>query len=45
MTYQVNPAFNIDDVHRTVLDELACEYRFDMFSGTDRSAIARRCIR
>ncbi len=42
MTSQVNPGFNIDDVHRTVLDELADEYRLDMVSGAERTAIVRR---
>jgi 2-haloacid dehalogenase len=42
MTNQVNPGFNIDDVHRSVLDELAGEYRLDMFSDAERNAIARR---
>jgi 2-haloacid dehalogenase len=41
MTNQVNPGFNIDDVHRSVLDELAGEYRLDMFSDAERNAIAR----
>ena len=41
MTNQVDPDFNIDDVHRIVLDELADEYRLEMFSGTERTAIAR----
>jgi 2-haloacid dehalogenase len=41
MTNQVNPSFNIDDVHRSVLDELASEYQLDMFSDTERTAIAR----
>ena len=41
MTSQVNPGFNIDDVHRTVLDELADEYRLDMISGAERTAIVR----
>ena len=42
MTSQVNPGFNIDDIHRTVLDELADEYRLDMVSGAERTAIVRR---
>jgi 2-haloacid dehalogenase len=42
MTNQASPGFNIDDVHREVLDELAGEHELDMVSQTDRAAIARR---
>jgi 2-haloacid dehalogenase len=42
MTNQKNPGFNIDDVHRRLLDELVLEHGLDMFSETERSAIARR---
>jgi 2-haloacid dehalogenase len=42
MTNQTSPGFNIDDVHRTVLDELAGEHELGMFSAADRTAIARR---
>lgn len=42
MTNQVNPGFNIDGVHRDVLDELASEHGLAMFTDTDRAAIARR---
>jgi 2-haloacid dehalogenase len=42
MTNQTSPGFNIDDVHREVLDELAGEHEFGMFSEADRAAIARR---
>ena len=41
MTNQVNPGFNIDDVHRSVLDELVGEYGLDMFLDAERTAIAR----
>ena len=40
MTNQTTPGFNIDDVHRTVLDELASEHGLGMFSEADRAAIA-----
>ena len=42
MTNQTSPGFNIDDVHRRVLDELAGEHELGMFSEADRAAIARR---
>ena len=42
MTNQKNPGFNIDDVHRTILDELVAEHGLEMFSDTERAAIARR---
>jgi 2-haloacid dehalogenase len=42
MTNQTSPGFNIDDVHRAVLDELASEHELGMFSEADRAAIARR---
>lgn len=42
MTNQQSPGFNIDDVHRRVLDELVTEHDLDMFSGSERSAIAGR---
>jgi 2-haloacid dehalogenase len=41
MTNQVNPGFNIDDVHRSVLDELVGEYGLDVFLDAERTAIAR----
>ena len=41
MTDQVNPGFNIDDVHRSVLDELVGEYGLDVFLDAGRTAIAR----
>jgi 2-haloacid dehalogenase len=41
MTNQRNPGFNIDDVHRRVLDELAAEHGLEMFSAAERAAIAR----
>lgn len=42
MTNQKSPGFNIDDVHRRVLDELTAEYDLGMFSDAERAAIARR---
>lgn len=39
MTRQVQPDFNIDDVHRRVLDDLAAEYRWPELSATDREQI------
>ncbi len=42
MTNQTNPGFNIDDVHRRVLDELAAEHGLDMLQAADREAIAQR---
>ena len=41
MTNQVDPGFNIDDVHRSVLDELVGEYGLDVFLDAERTAIAR----
>ena len=38
----VDPTFNIDDVHREVLDELLREQDIVAFSGEDRAAIAER---
>ena len=38
----VDPGFNIDDVHRDVLDELLVEAAIDALSPEDRRAIARR---
>jgi 2-haloacid dehalogenase len=38
----VEPSFNIDDVHRDVLDELLREEDIADFSGEDRHAIATR---
>jgi 2-haloacid dehalogenase len=39
MTRQVRPVFNIDDVHRCVLDELAVELGWTAFTEDDRAAI------
>lgn len=39
MTRQVRPDFNIDDLHRRVLDELAGEFGWSTFTAEDRSAI------
>ena len=41
MTNRKSPGFNIDDVHRAVLDELAAEHGLEMFSATERAAVAR----
>jgi len=38
----VDPGYNIDDVHRDVLEELLVEAAIDTFSPEDRRAIARR---
>jgi hypothetical protein len=38
----VAPSFNIDDVHRDVLDELLAEENITAFSAEDRRAIASR---
>ena len=43
MTNQTNPGFNIDDVHRAVLDELAGEHDLGMFSA-DRSRSHRAAL-
>jgi 2-haloacid dehalogenase len=39
MTRQVHPDFNIDDVHRRVLDELANEYGWSALTEEDRIGI------
>ena len=41
MTRQVRPEFNIDDVHRRVLDELASEFGGSDLSEEDRREIVR----
>jgi 2-haloacid dehalogenase len=41
MTNQKNPGFNIDDVHRWVLDELITEHDLNVLSVTERAVIAR----
>ncbi len=41
MTRQVRPDFNIDDVHRSVLDELAAELGWSAFTEEDRAEIQR----
>jgi 2-haloacid dehalogenase len=41
MTNRKSPGFNIDDVHRRVLDELVGEHDLGMFSGDERADIAR----
>lgn len=41
MTRQVQPDFNIDDVHRRVLDELAAEHGWSAFTEEDRVGIQR----
>jgi 2-haloacid dehalogenase len=42
MVGAVDPAFNIDDVHREVLDGLLVERRIDAFSPEDRQSITQR---
>jgi 2-haloacid dehalogenase len=42
MTGTLNPAFNIDDVHRDVLDELLRERALDAISAEDRDKVWRR---
>ncbi len=42
MVGAVDPAFNIDDVYREVLDGLLAEERIDAFSPEDRRAIIQR---
>jgi len=42
MTGTVEPGFNIDDVHRDVLDELLGERGLDAVSQDDREAVRRR---
>jgi 2-haloacid dehalogenase len=36
----VDPGFTIDDVHRTVLDEVIAAHRLEAFAAEDRAAIA-----
>lgn len=36
---QLQPAFNMDDVHRTVLDEVLSRYGLEMFTPQDRANI------
>jgi 2-haloacid dehalogenase len=38
---QVNPAFNFDDVHRTVLEEVIRDYKLDALTAGDRDEIWR----
>ena len=38
---QVNPAFNFDDVHRTMLDAVIADYKLDGLTAADRGAIWR----
>jgi len=42
MINTVDPPFNIDDVHRELLDELLVEAGITAFTGEDRAAIAAR---
>src|SRR5262249_38648476 len=42
MTNQNGLKFNIDDVHRTVLDELVEEYDLGVFAESERASIARQ---
>ncbi len=41
MTNQSSPGFNIDDVHRDVLEQLVAEHGLGMFSDAERATIAR----
>ena len=41
MTNQKAPGFNIDDVHRDVLDALVTEHELAMFVDAERETIAR----
>src|SRR5690349_16064653 len=41
MTGQVRPGFNIDDVHRRILDELVTEFGWPAFMEEDRREIVR----
>jgi len=41
MVGQVKPDFNIDDVHREILDELASEMSFDALPAEERAGIVR----
>ena len=38
---QVNPEFNFDDVHRTMLDTVIRDYKLDALTAADRDAIWR----
>jgi 2-haloacid dehalogenase len=38
---QVNPDFNFDDVHRTVLDAVIKDYKLEVFTAADRDVIWR----
>jgi len=42
MVNSVDPPFNIDDVHRDLLDELLAEAKITAFNTNDRAAIAAR---
>ena len=42
MTNQTSPGFNIDDVHREVMDELVAQHDLVVFSPAERQAIAGR---
>src|SRR5215472_816971 len=42
MTNQTSPGFNIDDVHREVVDELVAQHDLAVFSPAERQAIAGR---
>ena len=41
MVGQVNPGFNFDDVHRSVLDEVVTHFQLDALTAEDRDAISR----
>lgn len=41
ITGQVRPAFNFDDVHRSVLDRVIADHKLDLLSAEDRDAVWR----
>jgi 2-haloacid dehalogenase len=41
MTNQKNPGFNIDDVHRSILDDIVREHELNVLTEAERVAIAR----
>ena len=41
ITGQVRPAFNFDDVHRSVLDRVIADHKLDVLTAEDRDAVWR----
>ncbi|MCX7160582.1 MAG: hypothetical protein NT176_16005, partial [Proteobacteria bacterium] len=41
ITGQVRPAFNFDDVHRSVLDRVIADHKLDLLTAEDRDAVWR----